>query len=92
MIKINEALKSAKKYISDVNKMFDDEISDVRLEEIETDNDNFKLTISYLVPNKNQLGTLTGGLLERPFERIYKTLIVNKEDGKVESAKIYKNV
>ncbi|WP_027390293.1 hypothetical protein [Chrysiogenes arsenatis] len=91
MLTVKEAVDTIKKQFKD---LFGSDITDIRLEEIEPDaGDQYHLTISFLVPNKNMPQAIQSllGEIKNPYVRQYKTVIVNKADGSILSVKMHKN-
>ncbi|MDR0876676.1 MAG: hypothetical protein LBN21_01375 [Treponema sp.] len=92
MVTVKESLEQIKK---EVPVLFGEDVSDIRLEEIDGSDANaeYYLTISFLIPNKNVpagWASLTNGL-NTPYVRQYKNIVVNKENGAIISAKIHKD-
>jgi hypothetical protein len=94
MVTVKESLEQIKK---EVPVLFGDDVSDIRLEEIEGNGSDaaaeYYLTISFLVPNKNvsmSWSSLANGL-NTPYIRQYKNIVVNKEDGTIVSVKMHQD-
>ncbi len=70
---------------------FGSDITDIRLEELEEYGENYNLTISFLMPNRNAATPLTSAMiaLTSPYIRQYKDVIVNREDGKIIKVKMH---
>ena len=91
MISVKESLEQIKGQFSDV---FGTDVTDIRLEEIkEGTADEYHLTVSFLVPNKNIPETVTAALgsMVNPYIREYKNVVVNKSNGDIVSIKIHKD-
>ena len=91
MISVKESLEQIKGRFLDV---FGSDITDVRLEEIkEGTADEYHLTVSFLIPNKNIPETVTSalGTMVNPYIRQYKNVAVNKSNGNIISIKIHKD-
>jgi hypothetical protein len=72
--------------------LFGSDITDIRLEEINESNSNeYYLTISFLVPNKNISPTVTStfGIMVNPYIRAYKNVVINKENGDIIAIKMH---
>ena len=86
MISFQEATKEADKFIKNVYS----DVSDTMLEEIETDDQNqfWFITLSFVTRDDSKA---TGPLasLHIPFERKFKTLIVDTQTGKITKMKIW---
>ena len=91
MLTIKEAVNKIK---ATVVELFGDDIKDIRLEEMELNNEekSYKLTISFLVPNNN-VSTMASLFSQNnsPYIREYKNVIINNETGEISSIKIKKN-
>jgi len=75
-------------------ELFGSDITDVRLEEIDqSDDENYNLTLSFLIPNKNVPQSLTSVMsgITNPFIRQYKAVLINKENGNIVKIKIHKD-
>ena len=83
MLSIKESVELIKTQFFD---LFGNDVTDVRLEEINggTD-DEYYLTVSFLIPNKNLPSTLTSinKFAIFPYIRQYKNLTINKNDGNI---------
>jgi hypothetical protein len=90
MFSVKDSIEHVK---SQFLELFGSDISDVRLEEMnENNNDEYCLTVSFLIPNKNIPTTLTsiyGDIF--PYTRQYKNVVVNKDNGNIISIKIHTN-
>ncbi|MDR1317851.1 MAG: hypothetical protein LBK13_13375 [Spirochaetales bacterium] len=74
--------------------LFGSDVTDIRLEEINKSPINeYYLTVSFLVPNKNVSQTLasTFGIMINPYIREYKNVVVNKKNGDIITIKIHKD-
>jgi len=91
MLSIKESVEQIKTQFSD---LFGNDVTDVRLEEINGSNDDeYFLTVSFLIPNKNLPTTLTSinSFTLFPYTRQYKNLTINKEDGNIVYMKMCAN-
>ena len=83
MLSIKESVEQIKTQLMD---LFGSDITDIRLEEINggTD-DEYYLTVSFLIPIKKLPTTITStnGFTIFPYIRQYKYLTVNKKDGDI---------
>ena len=90
---VKEAAQTARKYVADV--FADDEISNVGLEEVEFDDGPavWRITLSFLRPSgtMSSLDVIAPGLAHtrgsRNVRRLYKTVNVDDESGRVISVK-----
>lgn len=70
-------------------KIFGDQISDIRLEEVDNFENNslFTITVSFLMASQGEgLATILSGT-----RRLYKKVILDKNEHKITSIQIYKN-
>jgi hypothetical protein len=91
MLSVKESVEKIKGEFSD---LFGSDVTDIRLEEINESNSNeYYLTVSFLVPNKNIPPTVTStlGTMVNPYVREYKNVIVNKKNGDIIAIKIHKD-
>jgi hypothetical protein len=91
MISVKESFEQIKRHLLDV---FGTDVTDVRLEEIrEGTADEYHLTVSFLIPNKNVPETITGTLrgMVNPYIRQYKSIVADKSNGNIISVKIHKD-
>jgi hypothetical protein len=91
MLSVKESVEKIKGEFVD---LFGSDITDIRLEEISEDTLNeYYLTVSFLVPNKNVSRALTStfGTMINPYIREYKNVVVNKENGDIITIKIHKD-
>jgi hypothetical protein len=91
MISVKESIEKIKREFLD---LFGPDVTDIRLEEINESNSNeYYLTVSFLVPNKNMSSMVTStlGSIVNPYIREYKNVVVNKENGNIISIKIHKD-
>ena len=91
MLSIKESVEHIKTQFSD---LFGNDVTDVRLEEINGGNDDeYYLTVSFLIPNKNLPATLTStnSITLFPYTRQYKNLTINKNDGNIVFMKMCAN-
>lgn len=86
---MKKEFEKAKKFIIEFNKAQEIEISDIRIEEFEETSITKFIAISYLIKNENRLAII--GIIDRPHQRIYKTLFLNKKTGEIEKIKNYNN-
>jgi len=90
MVSVKESVEQIKGRFVD---LFGSDVSDIRLEEVFDDskNNEYYLTLSFLIPNNNIPKTTTSSLgnLSFPYIRQYKKVIVNKEDGNINSIMMY---
>jgi len=86
MVSVKESVEQIKERFVD---LFGSDVTDIRLEEIYDDskNNEYYLTLSFLIPNNNIPQTLTSslGTIKYPYIRQYKKVIVNKADGNINS-------
>ena len=88
MLSIKESIEQIKTQFID---LFGSDVTDVRLEEIKGGTDEeYYLTVSFLIPNKNLPTTITStnGFTIFPYIRQYKNLTVNKKNGSIVYMKI----
>jgi hypothetical protein len=79
MLSVKESVEKIK---GEFPELFGPDVSDIRLEEInESNNNEYSLTVSFLVPNKNISPTVTSapGTMVNPYIREYKNVVVNKK-------------
>jgi hypothetical protein len=91
MVSVKESVERIKGEFLD---LFGPDLTDVRLEEINESNANeYYLTVSFLVPNKNIPSTVTStfGAMINPYIREYKNVVVNKKNGDIIAIKIHKD-
>lgn len=93
MLTIKQAIERIKEQFQD---LFGSDIEDIRLEEIgQSSDNNYNLTISFLVSNKSiqfsLASMLGGGGMNNLYSRQYKTVIINKEDGTIITIRIHKD-
>jgi hypothetical protein len=91
MISVKESIEKVKGEFLD---LFGSDVADIRLEEINESNSNeYYLTVSFLVPNKNISPTVTStlGTIVNPYIREYKNVVVNKKNGDIIAIKIHKD-
>jgi hypothetical protein len=92
MVSVKESVERIKGEFLD---LFGSDVTDIRLEEInESNNTNeYYLTVSFLVPNKNIPSTVTStfGMMINPYIREYKNVVVNKTNGDIIAIKIHKD-
>jgi hypothetical protein len=91
MVSVKDSVEKIKGEFLD---LFGSDIADIRLEEINESNSNeYYLTVSFLVPNKNISPAVTSnlGTLVNPYIREYKNVIVNKKNGDIITIKIHKD-
>ena len=90
MVLVKESLEQIKGRFID---LFGSDVTDIRLEEVVDDNKNneYYLTLSFLIPNKNIPQTTTSSLgnIVYPYIRQYKKVTVNKADGNINSIMMY---
>jgi hypothetical protein len=90
MVSVKETVEQIKERFLD---LFGTDVIDIRLEEISDNgkNNEYNLTLSFLIPNKNLPQTVTSSLgnIVYPYVRQYKKVKVNKEDGNINSIMIY---
>jgi hypothetical protein len=90
MVSVKESIEQIKGQFAD---LFGSDVTDVRLEEVFDDNKNneYYLTMSFLIPNKNIPQTIPSSLgnIIYPYIRQYKKVIVNKADGNINSIMMY---
>jgi hypothetical protein len=91
MISVKESIAKIKEEFLD---LFGPDVTDIRLEEINESNSNeYYLTVSFLVPNKNISPMVTSalGTIVNPYIREYKNVVVDKNNGDIIAIKIPKN-
>jgi hypothetical protein len=90
MVSVKESVERVKGQFLDV---FGSDVTDIRLEEIEESNGNeYYLTLSFLVPNRNISPTVTSTFgMVNPYIREYKNVVVNKKNGDIISIEIHKD-
>jgi hypothetical protein len=91
MVSVKESVEQIKKQFLDI---FGSDLTDLRLEEINGSNDDeYYLTVSFLIPNRNIPSTITStlGNIIYPYTREYKNVVVNKKNGNIISVKIHKD-
>lgn len=97
MTSMKEAFLNTKRALVEI---FGEEVMDIRLEEVDlsSSQDYWEIVVSFLYPQKNPPTVTALGALaalsdpfNRKYERIYKKVIVQKENGEVTSIKIFKN-
>jgi len=90
MVSVKESVEQIKGQFLD---LFGSDVTDIRLEEVFDDNKNneYFLTLSFLIPNKNIPQTITSSLgnITYPYIRQYKKVTVNKTDGNINSIMMY---
>ena len=90
MVSVKESVEQIKGRFVD---LFGSDITDIRLEEVLEDskNNEYYLTLSFLIPNKNIPQTVTSSLgnIIYPYIRQYKRVTINKEDGNINSIMIH---
>ena len=90
MVSVKESVEQIKGRFLD---LFGSDVTDIRLEEVVDDNKNneYYLTLSFLIPNKNIPQTVTSswGNIVYPYIRQYKRVTVNKADGNINSIMMY---
>ena len=86
MVTVKESVEQIKGRFVD---LFGSDVTDIRLEEIyeNSNNNEYYLTLSFLIPNKNipQTTTSSLGSITFPYIRQYKKVIINKADGNINS-------
>jgi hypothetical protein len=86
MITVKESVEQIKDRFID---LFGSDVTDIRLEEVveNNKNDEYFLTLSFLIPNNNIPQTVTSSLGNNiyPYIRQYKKVVVNKADGNINS-------
>jgi len=86
MVTVKESIEQIKERFID---LFGSDVTDIRLEEIYDDNKNneYYLTLSFLIPNNNFSKTTISSLnnISFPYIRQYKKVIINKTDGNINS-------
>jgi len=86
MVTVKESVEQIKGRFID---LFGADVTDIRLEEIYEDskNNEYYLTLSFLIPNKNLPQTMTSSLgdIKYPYIRQYKKVNINKADGNINS-------
>lgn len=87
-MRVDEAVAKAKAFIREV--FADEEVSQIRLEEVEfDDNENVWLvTLGLMRPVVNRLDRLPSFVSESPLKRSYKVVKVADEGGAIPSVKI----
>ena len=91
MVSVKESIEKIKGEFLD---LFGSDVTDIRLEEInESNNNEYYLTVSFLVPNKNISPMVTSSLrtIINPYLREYKNVVVNKKNGDIIAIKIHKD-
>jgi hypothetical protein len=91
MISVKESVEKIKE---EFPELFGPDVTDIRLEELnESNNNEYYLTVSFLVPNKNisPMVTSTIGTIVNPYIREYKNVVVNKKNGDIMAIKIHKD-
>jgi hypothetical protein len=90
MFSVKESIEKVK---SQFLELFGSDIIDVRLEELnENNNDEYYFTISFLTPNKNKSTSISSVLTDVfPYTREYKNVIVKRDNGSITSIKIHTN-
>jgi hypothetical protein len=90
MVSVKESIEQIKGKFVD---LFGSDVTDIRLEEIFDDgkNNEYYLTLSFLIPNMNIPQTITSSLgnIAYPYIRQYKKVTVNIADGKINSIMMY---
>lgn len=90
MVSIKESIEQIKGRFID---LFGSDLTDIRLEEVVEDgkNNEYYLTLSFLIPNKNIPQTVTSSLgnIIYPYIRQYKRVTVNKANGDINSIMMY---
>jgi hypothetical protein len=90
MVSVKESVEQIKGRFID---LFGSDVTDIRLEELQDDdkNNEYYLTLSFLIPNKNIPQTITTSLenIVYPYIRQYKKVTVNKADGNINSIMMY---
>lgn len=88
MIEIKDAVTAAMAF---ARAVYDDrELRGLRLEEVEADLDNraWKITLGWVEPDYRPIGIMEGVLSQHSAPRVYKTFLVDANDGRVQSMKI----
>jgi hypothetical protein len=81
MVNVKEAVQAALKYLGDLVP----DAKDPRLEEIERNNQDWAITLSYMsVPTPAELAAIIGGAPSR----IYRTITIDSQTGEFVSMKI----
>jgi hypothetical protein len=91
MVSVKESIERIKGEFPD---LFGADLADIRLEEINEGNSNeYYLTVSFLVPNKNVSPMIasTLGTTVNPYIREYKNVVVNKKNGDIIAIKMHKD-
>ncbi|MDR2028757.1 MAG: hypothetical protein LBP93_04380 [Treponema sp.] len=91
MVSVKESVERIK---GEFPSLFGSDVTDIRLEEINESNGNeYHLTVSFLVPNRNISPTITAtlGTMVNPYIREYKNVIVNKKNGDIIAVKMHKD-
>jgi hypothetical protein len=84
-----EAAQNCVRYLKDFQDLAGGDIQDLRLEEVESDENFWFVTLGYNVPVKARMqNPLLPASTEFRYERVYKRFQVNKATGEVESMKI----
>ena len=92
MLDVKQAVKTATTAV--LNFYDTEELKELLLEEVEFDEDNqqWKITLGFYVPNKNppknELFALAAAADERKYDRKYKIFAIDAESGNVISMKI----
>lgn len=88
MIDIKEAVTAAMEF---ARAVYDDrELRGLRLEEVEADLDNrsWKITLGWIEPDYRPIAIMEDVLSQHSAPRVYKTFLVDANDGRVQSMKI----
>jgi hypothetical protein len=91
MVSVKESVEQIREQFLD---LFGSDLTDIRLEEFnESNNDEYYLTVSFLIPNRNIPSTISStlGNIIYPYTREYKNVVVNKQNGSIISVKIHKD-
>jgi hypothetical protein len=91
MISVKESVEKIRGVFME---LFGPDVTDIRLEEMnESNTDEYFLTVSFLIPNKNISPAVTStlGAIVNPYTREYKNVIVNKRNGDIIAIKIHKD-
>ena len=84
MTPIKETLEHIKGQFVD---LFGSDIKDIRLEEIdESNNSEYNITLSFLIPNKG-ISSALGDIY--PYIRQYKNVVIDKNNGSIISIKMH---
>jgi hypothetical protein len=79
MVSVKESVEQIREQFLD---LFGSDLTDIRLEEInESNNDEYYLTVSFLISNRNIPSTATStlGNIIYPYTREYKNVVVNQQ-------------